>query len=130
VVTFSFEALGYIGECNSKCLEGRERILEVKRIGVPVDPTKLHDLKKENKLELPTLIDNQSTWYSTIDETYLFSTKFNLEVFGRLLRYSSTKIQLIDLRQFVPHWSLVVHHEFTTSRNDWTALNIVDLLLP
>lgn len=45
--------------------------------------------------------------------TYLFASKFNLEILGRFLRDTAAEVQLIHLAVFVPHRRFVVHHEFT-----------------
>jgi len=47
---------------------------------------------------------------------YLFATKFYLEILGGLLRDATTKVQLINLARFIPHWSFVVHDEPTSTR--------------
>lgn len=52
--------------------------------------------------------------------TYLFATKFDLEILRRLLCDSTAKVQLIDLTVFVPHWCFVVHHEFASQ---WSRLS-------
>lgn len=49
--------------------------------------------------------------------TCLLCTILNLEVFGRLLGDSASKVQLVNLTVLVPHGSFVVHHNFSVPRD-------------
>lgn len=40
-----------VSECHCKSLHSRERVLKVQYIGVPVDPSKLHNLYRETKVD-------------------------------------------------------------------------------
>lgn len=76
----------------------------------------------EAKCEFERLKDQKSycglfTFLSSIFFTCLLCTVLNLEVFGRLLGDSASKVQLVNLAVLVPHGRFVVHHNFSVSRD-------------
>lgn len=58
-------------------------------------------------------MNNINTFLNSV-WTYLFSSKFYLEIFSRFLCYPPTEIQLVNLTHFIPHWRLVMHDKFST----------------
>ena len=49
--------------------------------------------------------------------SHLFAFKFNLEVLGRLLCHSSSKIELVNLTVLVPQWRFIIQHEFAPAKS-------------
>lgn len=69
-----------VRQTDGKRLDSGERVLKVERVGVGVDPAKLHDLD---------------------------AVVLDLKVLGRLLGHPAAKVQLVDLAVLVPDGGLV-----------------------
>lgn len=71
-----------------------------------------------------------TTFEAILSFTYLFSSKFDLEVLGRFLSHSSAKVQLVDLAALIPHRCFVVHDKLPSLRpSRWAVPEAVGRVL-